>query len=137
MVDINNITFNDGTNFFNNQAFVNFMSLNFGIPKNFEIFLSNQMNGDGSTASSGGYGCDDPFAIFGFLAFLLALLQLLVDSGGEEGGMKKRSVDQCTQEQAVQSSPQLREGVLGAYIMFQGFLNALDVEEGKSRELLL
>ena len=137
MVGINNTTFNDGTTFFSNQAFINFMSLNFGMPRKFEMFLSNQMIGDGSTPRSGGYGCDDPFAIFGFLAFLLALLQLLVDSGGEEGGMKKRSVNQCTQEQAVQSSPQLREGVLGAYIMFQGFLNAVDAEDGKSRASLL
>ena len=70
-------------------------------------------------------GCDDPFAIFGFLAFLLALLQLLVDSGGEE--RKKRSTYQCSHEQALKNSPELKEGVLGAYIMFQGFLNAVDV----------
>ena len=102
------------------------MSANFGMPESFQTFLSSLTNEDSSTARDGGYGCDDPFAIFGFLAFLLALLQLLVDSeGGEE--RKKRSTYQCSHEQVLKNSPELKEGVLGAYIMFQGFLNAVDV----------
>ena len=102
------------------------MSANFGMPESFQRFVSSLTDEDASTARDGGYGCDDPFAIFGFLAFLLALLQLLVDSGGDEA-RKKRSTYQCSHEQALKNSPELKEGVLGAYIMFQGFLNAVDV----------
>ena len=59
-------------------------SASFGVPRTlFDIFniLEDEYM---VTARS---GCDDPFAIFGFLAFLLALLQLLVDSGSKK---KKR-----------------------------------------------
>ena len=69
------------------------MSANFGMPESFQTFVSSLTNEDASTARDGGYGCDDPFGIFGILAFLLALLQLLVDSGGGEE-RKKRSTNQ-------------------------------------------
>ena len=49
-----------------------------------------------------------------------------MDSGGGEE-RKKRSTYQCSHEQALKNSPELKEGVLGAHIMFQGFLNAVDV----------
>ena len=101
------------------------MSASLGIPASFHRFVSSLGHEEGFTAREGGYGCDDPFAIFGFLAFLLALLQLLVDSGGGEE-RRKRSTNQCNHEEAFKTNPDVREGVLGAYIMLQGFLNSLD-----------
>ena len=74
-------------------------------------------------------GCDDPFAIFGFLAFLLAMLQLLVDSGSKK---KKRSTADCQLEnrQGGCRDREMREGTLAVYSMIQGFLNTMDVRDG-------
>ena len=72
------------------------MSANFGMPESFQTFVSSLTNEDASTARDGGYGCDDPFAIFGFLAFLLALLQLLVDSEGGEERRKDQHISAVT-----------------------------------------
>ena len=44
---------------------------------------------------------NDPFAIFGFLAFLLVLLQLLADSGGKR---RKRSISSGTTMMACELS---------------------------------
>ena len=63
-------------------------------------------------------GCNDAFSVFAFLAFLLALLQLIQD----EGRRKKRSED-C--QEVDQYDNRMREGMLAAHIMFQGFLNAV------------
>ena len=72
-------------------------------------------------------GCDDPFAIFGFLAFLLALLQLLLDSGD---GRRKRSVTRCQVSREQEINPELREASLAVYTLLQGFLNTMDLTEG-------
>ena len=64
-------------------------------------------------------GCNDAFSVFAFLAFLLALLQLIQDNGG---GRKKRS-EEC--HHMAQPEKRVREGMLAAHIMFQGFLNSV------------
>ena len=80
-------------------------------------------------------GCDDPFAIFGFLAFLLALLQLLVDSGSKK---KKRSTEDCkpVNMQGGSGDREMREGTLAVYSMIQGFLNTMDAGDGKMTILI-
>ena len=65
-------------------------------------------------------GCgSDPFAIFGFLAFILVILQLLANNGGNR---RRREAEQrCDHETKPEGS-----GQLAAAIIFQGFLNGLD-----------
>ena len=101
-------------------------SASFGVPRTlfgiFNILEDENM----VTARS---GCDDPFAIFGFLAFLLALLQLLVDSGSKK---KKRSTGDCqlVNRQGGSRDREMREAALAVYSMIQGFLNSMDVRDG-------
>ena len=99
-------------------------SSSFGVPRTlFGIF--NILEDDNMVTSRS--GCDDPFAIFGFLAFLLA--QLLVDSGSKK---KKRSTADCqlVNRQGGSRDREMREGTLAVYSMIQGFLNTMDVRDG-------
>jgi hypothetical protein len=101
-------------------------SASFGVPRTlFGIF--NILEDDSFVTARS--GCDDPFAIFGFLAFLLALLQLLVDSGSKK---KKRSTEDCqfVNRQGGNRDREMREGALAVYSMIQGFLNTMDVGDG-------
>ena len=99
-------------------------SSSFGVPRTlFTIF--NILEDDNMVTARS--GCDDPFAIFGFLAFLLALLQLLVDSGSKK---KKRSTEDCQLVNRQGGSREVREGALAVYSMIQGFLNTMDVGDG-------
>merc|ERR1712183_653583 len=88
----------------------------FSLPASVRNLLENLSGDNQSTARS---GCNDPFAIFGFLAFLLVLLQLLANNGG---GRKKRSSRLCSYHE---ESNQLKEGRLAVHLVFQGFLNSL------------
>ena len=85
------------------------------LPQSVRSLLENH-NGDHSTARS---GCNDPFSIFGFLAFLLVLLQLLANNGG---GRRKRSAEDCSVDQ---ETSQVREGMLAVHLVFQGFINSV------------
>ena len=91
-------------------------SSSFSLPSSVRNLLENYSGDHYSTARS---GCNDPFAIFGFLAFLLVLLQLLANNGG---GRKKRSTRFCSHHE---ESNQLKEGRLAVHLVFQGFLNSL------------
>ena len=88
----------------------------FSLPASVRNILEN-LSGDNH--STGRQGCNDPFAIFGFLAFLLVLLQLLANNGG---GRKRRSTRLCPYHE---ESNQLQEGRLAVHLVFQGFLNSL------------
>ena len=88
----------------------------FSLPASVTNFLENFSGDNHSTARS---GCNDPFAIFGFLAFLLVLLQLLANN---QGRRKKRSTRLCSYHE---ESNQLKEGRLAVHLVFQGFLNSL------------
>ena len=82
------------------------------------------------TARDGGYGCgNDSFEVFGFLAFGLYLLNLIMNMDG--GGMKKRSAqDLCGPDFDASREPALMEGALAFYIVFEGYLNALFDSKG-------
>ena len=84
-------------------------------PSSVSSLLENYIEDSSSTARS---GCNDPFAIFGFLAFLLVLLQLLANNNGRR---RKRSEENCYN----QESDQVREAMLAVHLVFQGFLNSL------------
>ena len=50
-------------------------------------------------------GCDDGFGVFGFLAFLLALLDLLLDLNEKR---RKRGAEECGGPSLASSHPQVR-----------------------------
>merc|ERR1712060_467837 len=97
-----------------------------GLPPALHQLLLSHSDDHGTARS----GCDDGFGVFGFLAFLLALLDLLLDLGGSR---RKRSAEGICE--APQPHPQVREGTLAALSMLRGFLNALEpLEETDSQE---
>ena len=67
-------------------------------------------------------GCSDAFSIFGFLAFILALLNLLM-TGGDMGmgGTRRRKRDNSDVNPDL-----MKSGLLAAHHLLQGFLQALD-----------
>merc|ERR1712106_282851 len=79
-------------------------------------------------------GCgNDSFEVFGFLAFGLYLLNLVMNMK-----RRKRSADQCSSDFDPSREPELMEGVLAFYSMFQGFLTAFyDGEDPGCRSLAL
>lgn len=83
-------------------------------------------------ASARGYssGCQDDFAIFAFLAFLLTVLDLILEL---QGGMMKRK----KREFELKSDSTTRNSALAAYSLFRGFLNAIDSDEFDCATLLL
>ncbi|XP_066960766.1 uncharacterized protein [Macrobrachium rosenbergii] len=84
----------------------------------------------------GGYGgCTDSFSVFGFLAFLLALLDLILDlqmnmaGGGGTAGRSVRSADGVDESSGspltCQNNAELQQATSACYSMLRGFLNAL------------
>ena len=68
-------------------------------------------------------GCgNDPFAIFGFLAFILVVLQLLANNGNRR---RRREAEQ-KQGGTCHAEPQDGGGQLAATLIFQGFLKGFD-----------
>lgn len=103
--------------------------LDIGLPPSLHQLLSDHSNDQGTARG----GCDDGFGVFGFLAFLLALLDLLLDLGGD--GRKKRSSGDEGMCDLPNPHPQVREGTLAALVMLRGFLNAVEpLEETDSQE---
>ena len=84
-----------------------------------------------ATGRDGGCG-NDSFEVFGFLAFGLYLLNLIMNMEGEgRRGMKKRSSpDLCSLDFEPDREPALMEGALAFYTMFEGYLNALYDSKG-------
>ena len=66
-------------------------------------------------------GCgNDPFAIFGFLAFILVILQLLANNGNRRRRREAEQAGTCHAESQDGS------GQLAATLIFQGFLKGFD-----------
>jgi len=101
------------------------------------------------TPRDGGYGhggCNsDAFAVFGFLAFLLAAANLFMQN--QAGGRRKRSVDPSSnpfhsENTMMCSAPRStsewnQEVVLASYSLFRGFLNALDAENSTCSQFII
>ncbi|XP_068225053.1 uncharacterized protein [Palaemon carinicauda] len=80
----------------------------------------------------GGYGgCTDSFSVFGFLAFLLALLDLILDLQMNMAGDGGRNVRSAGDDSSgggpvtCQNNAELQQATSACYSMLRGFLNAL------------
>ena len=95
----------------------------FSLPSSVTNLFENYIEDNYYSYSTARSGCNDPFAIFGFLAFLLVLVQLLANNGG---GRRKRSTENCSYHE---ESSQMKEAMLAVHLVYQAFLNSLS--EGK------
>ena len=114
-----NISFSDN---FAHQAQDWLRSANLSLPASLteSDLIQHLLSPQPSEPGSPRQGCgSDPFAIFGFLAFILVILQLLANNGGNR---RRREAEQrCHHETRREGS-----GQLAAAIIFQGFLNGFD-----------
>ncbi|CAL4106420.1 unnamed protein product, partial [Meganyctiphanes norvegica] len=80
-------------------------------------------------------GCNDAFSGFGFLAFLLALLDLILELQADAdmgGGTGRRRREASTADGGVINpweSSVVQEAGVACYSMYRGYLNALAVED--------
>ena len=70
-------------------------------------------------------GCQDNFAIFAFLAFLLTVLDLVLEMQGG-AGRKKREEDPTLSSSSMLNNVVGRNATLVTYSLFRGFLNSVD-----------
>ena len=77
-------------------------------------------------------GCNDPFQIFGFLAFLLVLLQLLANNGG---GRRRRSLAEedslCFDERKNNNNIHYDEGKLAIASVLRGYVKVFEARGNK------
>ena len=80
-------------------------------------------------------GCFDAFTVFAFLAFLLALLDLILELQGD--ARKKRSIDSSPnfQNENLEYKWMERNATLAAHSIFRGFLNTLDSADNSCAQL--
>ena len=73
-------------------------------------------------------GCQDNFAIFAFLAFLLTVLDLVLEmQGGAAGGGKRRKRSDLSQLSFI-GNEDGRNATLVSYALFRGFMNSIDAD---------
>ena len=107
-----------------------------GLPKTLQNSLLNHLASEfglstysQGTPRDGGHGCNnDGFAVFGFLAFLLAAANLLMDDAAAGGGKRRKRSDDCISTHPIEIK---QEGIRASYSLFRGFLNALDAADNK------
>ena len=91
-------------------------------------FVHNRMTED--QGRQGGYGCNNnPLEVFGFLAFGLYVLNLAMGMGKRR--KRSNTDDICSQDFNPTTRPELINGVLAFYSMFEGFINANYSSEGE------
>ncbi|XP_042887299.1 uncharacterized protein LOC122263061 [Penaeus japonicus] len=82
-------------------------------------------------ARMGGYGgCTDSFSVFGFLAFLLALLDLVLELQGNR--RKKRDIlgtEDFDLKSECQSQEEVQQATSACYSLLRGFLNTLAAQD--------
>ncbi|XP_042876680.1 uncharacterized protein LOC122256196 [Penaeus japonicus] len=85
---------------------------------------------------SGSGGCNDAFTGFGFLAFLLALLDLILEL--QDGNRRRRSVPndlglgpEAFTTMALESGPEAQGAAAACYSLHRAFLNALATRDGE------
>lgn len=84
-------------------------------------------------------GCNDAFSGFGFLAFLLALLDLILELNNDAAGRRRRrdaasafvgsSPERLFVTNGLKSDPEMEKASSACYSMYRGFLNALAATE--------
>ncbi|XP_047488984.1 uncharacterized protein LOC125039225 [Penaeus chinensis] len=82
----------------------------------------------------GGYGgCSDSFSVFGFLAFLLALLDLILElQGNRRKKRDARGVEEDVNLKAeCQSQDEIQQATSACYSLLRGFLNTLAAQDAE------
>ena len=69
-------------------------------------------------------GCQDNFAIFAFLAFLLTVLDLVLEMQGGAGGGRRKREDRS--KSTILSNEVGKNATLVTYSLFRGFMNSVD-----------
>ena len=85
---------------------------------------------------SGSLECNDITSVFAFLAFLFALLNFVVNMGGQ-GRRRRRGVEeeqQCYLGEDQLEDPVYRSSLLSVYALYRGVLDYLDLEEEAEAE---
>ncbi|KAG7173417.1 hypothetical protein Hamer_G018703 [Homarus americanus] len=79
------------------------------------------------------YGCSDSFSVFGFLAFLLALLDLILElqAMNNTGGTRRRRAaeDDTDLTLGCQEDVEMQQATSASYSLLRGFLNALATDD--------
>ncbi|XP_068223799.1 uncharacterized protein [Palaemon carinicauda] len=91
----------------------------------------------------GSGGCNDAFSGFGFLAFLLALLDLILELSNDMAGrrLRRASVDSSSESifltNELKANPVMEKASVACYSMHRGFLNALAAVDGECAKRFL
>ena len=82
---------------------------------------------------SGSLECNDITSVFAFLAFLFALLNFVVNMGGQGRRRRRRGVEdqQCYLAEDQLEDPLYRSSLLSVYALYRGVLNYLDLLEAE------
>ena len=82
---------------------------------------------------SGSLECNDITSVFAFLAFLFALLNFVVNMGGQGGRRRRRrrgvEEEQCYLAEDQLEDPVYRSSLLSVYALYRGVLDYLDMEQ--------
>ena len=81
---------------------------------------------------SGSLECNDITSVFAFLAFLFALLNFVVNMGGQGGRRRRRrgvEEQECYLREDQLEDPVYRSSLLSVYALYRGVLDYLDLEE--------
>ena len=79
-------------------------------------------------------GCQDNFAIFAFLAFLLAVLDFVMETQMMAGGGKRKKREVTF---PLDQNKLTKNATLTSYSMFRGFMNAMATEDEQCKSLFM
>ena len=85
---------------------------------------------------SGSLECNDITSVFAFLAFLFALLNIVVNMGGQGGRRRRRrgvEEEQCYLAEDQLEDPVYRSSLLSVYALYRGVLDYLDLEQEEAQ----
>ena len=93
------------------------------------------MTESAGSGRSGSLECNDITTVFAFLAFLFALLNFVVNMGGQQGGRRRRrdvgeeeEVEHCYLGEDQLEDPLYRSSLLSVYALYRGVLDYLDLD---------
>lgn len=103
--------------------------------------IQNHLDGTSGSVQGRSYagygGCTDSFSVFGFLAFLLALLDLILDlqaNNADNNARHLRSAERersNSQDPTCQENAEMQQATSACYSLLRGFLNSLAAEDGE------